>query len=175
MILFLLSACKSKIATRTSPQWSCDELLQRELMAYLNEHPYPDSKMLHITVCNAEDSSIYIINYITSPIDLLDDGMTFFVDLHDIRIAFTIYECSIIKPSETYILENIKDYFPKDYDYYKANNDYLPPPGNRFPNLVLCFHQNTFVKKFYWDAPIPPVLKDMTMYPPYEEIIKQEE
>ncbi len=126
-----------------------NENLVREISLYIDSVNTPNltNKIVHVSVSQFKDITVYKLNYAISAFGLINTPSTFYVKTNEGLIAFSYAGVKEIGLSESLAWEYLKEIFPEEYKYYQDNNDYPPPPTSREIVWILTFKEGKLIEK----------------------------
>lgn len=126
-----------------------NESLVREIRLYIDSVNTPNltNKIVHVSVSQFEDTTVYKLNYATSAFGLINSPSTFYIMADEEVIAFSYDGVQEIGLSESLAWEYLKEVFPEEFNYYQDNNDYPPPPTSREIVWILTFKEGELIEK----------------------------
>jgi hypothetical protein len=126
-----------------------NENLVREIRLYIDSVNTPNlkNKIVHVSISQFEDTTVYKLNYATSAFGLINTPSTFYIKADEEVIAVSYVGVQEIGLSESLAWEYLKEVFPEEFNYYQDNNDYPPPPTSREIVWILTFKGGKLIEK----------------------------
>ena len=156
-IIFCMFLCSCKDITdnrnmhKSEMMFACvnNDILVHEIRLYIDSVNIPNlkNKIVHVCVSRIEDTTVYELNYATSAFGLISMPSTFYIKADEEIIAFSYVGVQEVGLSESSAWEYLKDVFPEEFNYYRDNNDYPPPPTSREIVWRLTFKRGKLIEK----------------------------
>ncbi len=106
-----------------------------------------EEKIMNVYVIQLNDTTIYELSYATSAFGLIVNPLTIFAKVKENIVAFSYHNAKGIKMPDSLAWKYLKDYFPKEYEYYQKNNDYPPPTTGGGIEWRLTFKDGKLIDK----------------------------